>query len=47
MTGWKGERVLYFGDHPYTDLADASLTHGWRTGAIIRELSVSIISFTS
>jgi len=42
MTGWKGERVLYFGDHPYTDLADASLTHGWRTGAIIRELSHEI-----
>ena len=42
MTGWKGERVLYFGDHPYTDLADASLMHGWRTGAIIKELSVII-----
>lgn len=42
MTGWKGERVLYFGDHPYTDLADASLMHGWRTGAIIKELTVVV-----
>lgn len=40
MTGWKGGSVLYFGDHPYTDLADASLMHGWRTGAIIKELTV-------
>lgn len=32
--------MLYFGDHPYSDLADASLMHGWRTGAIIKELSV-------
>ena len=40
MTGWKGEQVLYFGDHPYSDLADASLMHGWRTGAIIKELTV-------
>jgi hypothetical protein len=40
MTGWKGGSVLYFGDHPYTDLADASLMHGWRTGAIIKELAV-------
>lgn len=40
MTGWKGRSVLYFGDHPYTDLADASLVHGWKTGAIIKELTV-------
>ena len=46
MTGWKGERVLYFGDHPYSDLADASLMHGWRTGAIIKELTVSRIMKT-
>ncbi|EFX61492.1 hypothetical protein DAPPUDRAFT_304969 [Daphnia pulex] len=42
MTGWKGGSVLYFGDHPYTDLADASLMHGWRTGAIIKELTSEI-----
>jgi hypothetical protein len=41
MTGWRGEKVLYFGDHPYSDLADVTLEHGWRTGAIINELSVS------
>jgi len=22
LTGWGDERVLYFGDHPYADLAD-------------------------
>ncbi|KAK4025884.1 hypothetical protein OUZ56_014924 [Daphnia magna] len=42
MTGWKGRSVLYFGDHPYTDLADASLVHGWKTGAIIKELTSEI-----
>jgi hypothetical protein len=41
MTGWRGEQVLYFGDHPYSDLADVTLEHGWRTGAIIHELLVS------
>ena len=40
ITGWEGKRVLYFGDHPYTDLADVTLEHGWRTGAIVHELSV-------
>lgn len=38
LTGWSGERVLYFGDHPYADLADLSLNYGWRTGAIIEEI---------
>ncbi len=38
MTGWDGHQVLYFGDHPYADLADLSLNYGWRTGAIIQEL---------
>ena len=38
LTGWTGDRVLYFGDHPYADLADLSLNHGWRTGAIIKEV---------
>lgn len=40
LTGWRGQSVLYFGDHPYSDLADVTLMHGWRTGAIINELSV-------
>lgn len=25
LTGWSGGRVLYFGDHPYSDLADVTL----------------------
>ena len=28
MTGWTPNRVLYFGDHPYADLADLSLYLG-------------------
>lgn len=43
MKGWQGQEVLYFGDHPYSDLADVSLNHSWRTGAIIWELNVSKI----
>nr|CAD7446045.1 unnamed protein product [Timema bartmani] len=42
MTGWNGQQVLYFGDHPYSDLADVTLEHGWRTGAIITELTHEI-----
>lgn len=34
--------MLYFGDHPYSDLADVTLEHGWRTGAIITELTHEI-----
>ena len=36
LTGWTGHKVMYFGDHPYADLADATLHHGWHTGAVIR-----------
>jgi len=43
LTGWKGEQVLYFGDHAYSDLADVTLHHGWRTAAIIKELAVIAI----
>ncbi|XP_034949266.1 5'-nucleotidase domain-containing protein 2 [Chelonus insularis] len=42
LTGWSGHQVLYFGDHPYSDLADVTLEHGWRTGAIIKELTHEI-----
>ncbi|KAJ6654556.1 hypothetical protein lerEdw1_006863 [Lerista edwardsae] len=38
LTGWRGSKVLYFGDHLYSDLADLMLRHGWRTGAIVPEL---------
>ncbi|GFU91653.1 5'-nucleotidase domain-containing protein 3 [Trichonephila clavipes] len=39
MTNWYGSSVLYFGDQIYSDLADLTLHHGWRTGAIIYELT--------
>jgi len=42
LTGWRGGMVMYFGDHPYTDLADATLHHGWHTAAVIRELELEI-----
>ncbi|XP_022915080.1 5'-nucleotidase domain-containing protein 3 isoform X1 [Onthophagus taurus] len=42
LTGWRGHQVLYYGDHPYSDLADVTLEHGWRTGAIIPELTHEI-----
>ncbi|XP_038627648.1 5'-nucleotidase domain-containing protein 2 [Tachyglossus aculeatus] len=42
LTGWRGSRVLYFGDHLYSDLADLMLRHGWRTGAIVPELETEI-----
>ncbi|KFM66561.1 5'-nucleotidase domain-containing protein 3, partial [Stegodyphus mimosarum] len=42
LTGWYGNSVLYFGDQIYSDLADLTLHHGWRTGAIIYELSNEI-----
>ncbi|ELU17493.1 hypothetical protein CAPTEDRAFT_6114 [Capitella teleta] len=47
MTGWYGKRVLYFGDHVYTDLAGPTLKHGWRTGAIIPELEHEIMTQNS
>lgn len=47
LTGWRGHQVLYFGDHPYSDLADVTLEHGWRTGAIINELSVELEGFVT
>jgi len=42
LTGWAGGKVMYFGDHPYADLADVTLVHGWKTAAIIRELEQEI-----
>ncbi|XP_023932660.1 5'-nucleotidase domain-containing protein 3 [Lingula anatina] len=47
ITGWHGAKMLYFGDHVYTDLADATLSMGWRTGAIIPELEGEIKNFNS
>ncbi|GIY53580.1 5'-nucleotidase domain-containing protein 2 [Caerostris darwini] len=42
ITHWYGNAVLYFGDQIYSDLADLTLHHGWRTGAIIQELTREI-----
>jgi hypothetical protein len=47
LSGWKGDWVVYFGDHAYTDLADVTLHHGWRTGAIIKELETEIETLNS
>ncbi|CAG9859172.1 unnamed protein product [Phyllotreta striolata] len=47
LTGWSGHQVLYFGDHPYSDLADVTLEHGWRTGAIITELTHEIATLNN
>ncbi len=38
LARWPIDRVLYFGDHPYADLADLSMNQGWRTGAVIQEI---------
>jgi HAD superfamily 5'-nucleotidase-like hydrolase len=38
ITGWKGDRVLYFGDHLFNDLKEPSIVAGWKTGVIIKEL---------
>ncbi|KAK8797278.1 hypothetical protein WA158_004486 [Blastocystis sp. Blastoise] len=42
--GWgKGDKkVLYFGDSLYSDLIEPSRSHGWTTGAIIKELEDEI-----
>jgi len=47
LTGWMGAKVMYFGDHPYTDLADATLHHGWHTAAVIRELEMELTKMNS
>ncbi|MFH4976836.1 hypothetical protein AB6A40_003545 [Gnathostoma spinigerum] len=39
---FSGSRVLYFGDHLYTDLADPILNLGWHTAAIVPELAREI-----
>ncbi|RKP37685.1 HAD-superfamily hydrolase [Dimargaris cristalligena] len=38
FTGWSGHRVMYIGDHVFSDLRDPTLQQGWKTGAIIDEL---------
>jgi HAD superfamily 5'-nucleotidase-like hydrolase len=46
-TGWPSQRVLYFGDHIYGDLAQPFLKFGWRTGAIINEIEDEIIKLNN
>ena len=41
LTGWKGNRVLYFGDHLSNDVKEPSLA-GWQTGVIIEELETEV-----
>lgn len=31
ITGWTGQKVLYIGDHIYSDLVDPTAQEGWRT----------------
>ncbi|KAI8984441.1 5' nucleotidase family-domain-containing protein [Mycotypha africana] len=42
LTGFTGQKVLYFGDHVFSDLIEATTQHGWHTGAIIHELEKEI-----
>ncbi|KAI9296886.1 HAD-superfamily hydrolase [Neoconidiobolus thromboides FSU 785] len=42
LTGWRGQKVMYIGDHIYSDLVDPTLQQGWRTGAIIDELETEM-----
>lgn len=42
FTGWWGQKVLYIGDHIYSDLVDPTVQQGWRTGAIVSELDGEI-----
>ena len=43
LTGWRGSRVLYVGDHLHTDLLEPRRKQGWTTGAIIRELEHELL----
>ncbi|RUS25231.1 HAD-superfamily hydrolase, partial [Jimgerdemannia flammicorona] len=36
------QRVMYIGDHVFSDLEEPNIQQGWRTGAIIRELQTEI-----
>ncbi|KAI9313359.1 5' nucleotidase family-domain-containing protein [Dichotomocladium elegans] len=36
------QKVLYFGDHIFSDLIDPTIEQGWRTGAIVHELNAEI-----
>jgi len=42
MTGVRGERVLYVGDHIYGDILRLRKTHMWRTAMVVQELDNEI-----
>ena len=42
LMDWDQKSVLYFGDQLNADLAEPSLRFGWRTAAILPELSTEI-----
>jgi len=42
VSKWKGNKVLYFGDHLFSDLMEPSIREGWRTGVIIKELETEV-----
>ncbi|KAL3311386.1 hypothetical protein Ciccas_010031, partial [Cichlidogyrus casuarinus] len=44
---WPSRSLLYFGDHVYSDLADATNIQGWMTGAIVPELEREINAINS
>jgi hypothetical protein len=39
MTGVRGDRVLYVGDHIYGDILRLRKSHTWRTAMVLQELS--------
>ncbi|CAG0887023.1 unnamed protein product [Cyprideis torosa] len=43
IMNWQPGQIIYFGDHPYADLADVHVLHGWRAGAIVPELKREIL----
>eukprot|EP00474_Spongospora_subterranea_P002579 CRZ03037.1 hypothetical protein [Spongospora subterranea] len=42
LTGWRGDSVLYFGDHINSDLAEPQRLGAWKTAAVIKELEREI-----
>lgn len=42
ITRWESGKVLYIGDNLRADLVEPAKSHGWYTGAIIRELQSEI-----
>lgn len=42
LTGFNGNKVLYLGDHLFSDIAEPSQLNGWRTGMIVSELAKEI-----